>query len=257
MRTRYNYGGRYSYGGRYRNGGGPLNSLMKKYEHGGPHDDAASTAGIEDLGDLFATLEAKELPERYAEDIAEDFIRVRGVDDTRQGRIDALREQNIGRSLDHPDSPQPTRFYIDGREFNLEDVELGGFDEEKGIMNPNVLTLPADIYDDMERGRIDKQSMLRVLGAYYARGGDPGASSETQVNTYPMFIRGEEDEPRVEKGDPPRGGRPPRTRKGGLEFDFKRPPRPQAPRYSRGSGGGNRRQPLFKSGQHGRMGRQT
>lgn len=256
MRTRYNYGGRYSYGGRYRNGGGPLNSLMKKYENGGPND-VASAAGIEDLGDLFATLEATKLPERYAEDIAEDFIRVRGVDDTRQQRIDSLREQNIGRSLDHPDSPQPQRFYIDGREFYLEDVELGDFDEETGIMNPNVLTLPADIYDDIESGRLNKHSMMKVLGAYYGRGGNPGSSSETQVETSPLFIRGEEDEPRVETGDPPRGGRPPRTRKGGIEFSFKRPPRPQAPKYTRGSGRGDRRRPLFRGGQHGRMGRQT
>ncbi|NCV24286.1 MAG: TlpA family protein disulfide reductase, partial [Proteobacteria bacterium] len=27
------------YGGRYGNGGGPLNSLMKRYENGGPHGD--------------------------------------------------------------------------------------------------------------------------------------------------------------------------------------------------------------------------
>ena len=36
MKTRYNYGRR------YRNGGGPLNSLMKKYEHGGPHGKGSS-----------------------------------------------------------------------------------------------------------------------------------------------------------------------------------------------------------------------
>jgi len=208
------------------------------------------------VGDLLRTLEAIETPEVYPEDIAEDFVAVRGADDRREERVAAIEGRGIGRSLDDPRLAQPMNFEVDGERFTLEGVELGGYDEEKGIMNPNVITLPAEIYDMMEEGDISEADLGQVLSVYYGRQGDQRGSS-SKITTRPKFIRGEDpegDDDDFRKGRPPRN----RNRKINLnwpEFNFPKPEPRSVTRYSRGSNAPNKMRPLFTPGQHRRIGR--
>lgn len=241
MRTRYNYGGRYSYGGRYKNGGA-LNALMKKYEYGGPV--------IEDVSDLLTALEGVKTPEDYTE---QEFIDVRGVPKV-GGEGQGFRK--FGYSTEGEDVAQPMEFMIrsvagqrggtsetSGRGFEdltIENVQLGGVDEETGAIVPNVITLPAEFMDRIEEGRIDEKDVISALSPYYSRATEQGA------RTRPVLQRGVEPEEEERTTPPrPRGGK---TRQL-PQIRFPQIGYKTSPKYA----GGNR--PLFKKGQLGRVGR--
>lgn len=233
---------------------------VKRYRAGGmiyaqDSDDVPLGRDPETVRELLSALENVKPGEEYSE---QDIIDVRGAPKFYKGEEESTRKE--GFSLEREDVAQPMAFRVrtKGRElpgtqydFKIEGVELGGVNEETGDIVPNKIILPPHVYDLMESGEIDERDMTRMLAPYYARSGQQG------VRTLPVFERGEESEPSGSgKGDPPRnryrtgGG-------GGLEFSFGRAPRPQAPRFSKGSGQGSGLQPLFTRGQLGRMGRQT
>ena len=240
MRTRYNYGGKYSYGGRYKNGVA-LNALMKRYEDRGP-------VLIEDTSDLLSALNTVDVPEDYTE---QEFIDVRGT--AKMGDQEVMKpaggafDRDVAQPLEFQvrkyGADSPARSYA---RFELEDIQLGGVDEETGELIPNTITLPAEIYDMVEDGTIERKDMIQALGQSYSR------SDERGRRATPQIIRGKDPEPR-EPG-PPGKGKIKKKRK--LELPgFKFAPR-SVPRYGGGFGTkGPKMRPLFKGGQHGRMGR--
>lgn len=228
---------------------------VKRYRAGGMiYAQDSDDVDPETVKELLSVLENVKPGEQYSE---QDVIDVRGA--AKMGSEDVAREE--GFSLEREDVAQPMAFRIrtKGRElpgtqydFEIMDVELGGVDEETGEIIPNKIVLPPDVYDLMERGEISERDMTRMLSPYYAR------STQQGMRTMPVLERGEEAQPSGEgKGDPPRNKYRTGGGGGGLEFSFGRAPRPQAPRFSKGSGQGSGLQPLFRRGQLGRIGRQT
>lgn len=245
MRTRYNYGGRYSYGGRYKNGGA-LNALMKKYEDGGPV--------IEDVSGLLTALGGVDVPEDYTE---QEIIDVRGRNRFVGGEPGSKAFRKFGYALDEDENvAQPMEFRVisemgkrhgastsSGRgyvDFDIENVELGGVNEETGDVIPNKITIPADVFDMIEEGEISMNDLTGALSPYYSR------SAVAGVRTRPQVIRGQEPEEEERTTPPrPRGGK---TRQL-PQIRFPQVGYKTSPKYA----GGPR--PLFKKGQLGRVGR--
>lgn len=228
---------------------------VKRYRAGGMiYAQDSDDVDPKTVKELLSVLENVKPGEQYSE---QDIIDVRGA--AKMGSEDSVREE--GFSLEREDVARPMAFRIrtKGQElpgtqydFELMDVQLGGVDEETGEIIPNKIILPPDVYDLMERGEISERDMTRVLSPYYARATQQG------MRTMPVLERGEEAQPSGEgKGDPPRNKYRTGGGGGGLELPFGRVPRPQAPRFSKGSGQGSGLQPLFRRGQLGRIGRQT
>lgn len=203
--------------------------------------DKNGTSGPSSLGDLFSTLEAVEVPEDYTE---QEFIDVRGT--ARMG--DQEVEKAAGGALDR-ENPQPLEFRVrkyGGRapqlrdmEFELEDIQLGGVDEETGELIPNAITLPAYVFDMIEDGAIERKDIIQALGQSYSR------SDERGRRAVPQIIRGEDPEPREPVPPRPRGGK---TRQL-PQIRFPQIGYKTSPKYA----GGPR--PVFKKGQLGRIGR--
>lgn len=204
--------------------------------------DKNGTSGPSSLGDLFSTLEAVEIPEDYTE---QEFIDVRGT--ARMG--DQEVEKAAGGALDR-EKPQPLEFRVrkyGGRapqlrdmEFELEDIQLGGVDEETGELIPNAITLPAYVFDMIEDGAIERKDIIQALGQSYSR------SDERGRRAVPQIIRGAEPEEEERTTPPrPRGGK---TRQL-PQIRFPQIGYKTSPKYA----GGPR--PVFKKGQLGRIGR--
>ena len=217
----------------YQNGGGPV---------------------MENIDDLFATLDAVDVPEDYTD---QEIIDVRGRNRMEAGEPGSKAFTKFGYALDEDENvAQPMEFRVitergkrhgastsSGRgyiDFDIENVELGGVNEETGDVIPNRITIPADVFDMIEEGELSMNDLTGALSPYYSR------SVKRGVRTRPQIIRGEE--PEEEEGTTP-----PRPRGG------KKRRRPQirlpqigyrtSPKYEAG------RRPLFTPGQLKRVGR--
>ena len=224
---------------KYRAGG-----EMPMYQEGGP-------VVIEDTSDLLSALNTVDVPEDYTE---QEFIDVRGT--AKMGDQEVMKA--AGGAFDR-DVAQPLEFYVrkyggeggarSNVRFELEDIELGGVDEETGELIPNTITLPAEIFDMVEDGTIARKDMIQALGQSYSR------SDERGRRAVPQIIRGEDPEPR-DPGEPGPPGRGKIKKKRKVNIPgFRFAPR-SVPRYGGGFGTkGPRMRPLFKRGQLGRIGR--
>lgn len=212
----------------------PGGGMMPKYEDGGPV--------IEDVSDLLTALGGVKTPEDYT---AAEFAEVRGT--AKMGDQEARKPSGgaLNRDIAQPmefevrkyGADSPARAY---ERFELRDVQLGGMDEETGMMMPNVLTLPPEIMDMVEEGKIDRKDIMQALGQSYSRADDQG------FRTLPEIIRGEDDEdPRI-PGPPGRGKIKIKKKR---EFRLPQLPYMTSPKYAGG------RRPLFTPGQLGRVGR--
>lgn len=203
--------------------------------------DKNGTAGPSSLRDLFSSLEAVDVPEDYTE---QEFIDVRGT--ARMGDQEVMKP--AGGAFDR-DVPQPLEFQVrkyggkgnarSNVRFDLEDIQLGGVDEETGELIPNTITLPAEIYDMVEDGTIERKDIIQALGQSYSR------SDERGRRAVPKIIRGEDPEPR-EPGPPGKGKIKIKKKR---EIRLPQLPYVTSPRYEAG------RRPLFTPGQLKRVGR--
>jgi len=208
--------------------------------------------GPESLEDLFSTLEAVEVPEDYTE---QEIIDVRGG--AKFGGNEAFKKR-YGYALDEDENvAQPMEFRVitergkrpgeshlgSGRgfvDFDIENVELGGVDEETGATIPNRITIPAEIYDMLEEGEISMRDLTGAMSPYYSR------SQQAGVRTRPSIVRGAEPEEEGRTTPPrPRGGKKRQL----PQIRFPQIGYKTSPKYA----GGPR--PIFKKGQLGRIGR--
>jgi len=208
-------------------------NLLNRYEEGGPV--------AKDVYSLLAALGEVKTPEDYTD---AEFEEVRGrakmgdlqVRKPSGGALDRDTAQPMEFEVRKYGSDSPSRSY---ERFELRGVELGGVDEETGMMRPNVLILPPEIYDMIEDGTIERKDIQQALGQSYSRSDDQGR------RTMPLFLRGEEDDPR-QPGTPGKGKIKIKKRR---EFTLPQLPYMTSPKYAGG------RRPLFTPGQLGRAGR--
>jgi|11_taG_2_1085331.scaffolds.fasta_scaffold18606_2 hypothetical protein len=232
-------------------------AMVKKYRTGGMiyAEDSnllSEPKGPESLEDLFSTLEAVEVPEDYTE---QEIIDVRGG--AKFGGNEAFKKR-YGYALDEDENvAQPMEFRVitergkrpgeshlgSGRgfvDFDIENVELGGVDEETGATIPNRITIPAEIYDMLEEGEISMRDLTGAMSPYYSR------SQQAGVRTRPSIVRGAEPEEEGRTTPPrPRGGKKRQL----PQIRFPQIGYKTSPKYA----GGPR--PIFKKGQLGRIGR--